>query len=211
MHFTSIISALALVLPVYSLGGTASMGCYSGVGSFENQGPYTFQSHGYCQELCAKNDFKIAALTRGNMCYCGDKMPSDSAKVADAKCDTPCLGFASASCGGKDTFTVIEAVENLGAPSSGASTTIAPTASTAAGGIIVAPSTTAGGAPTGIMTALSSTNTKSTETGSSETTVSESGSTSSSPSPSPTFNGAGTVRAGSSLVGAVIAGMGLLL
>jgi cell wall integrity and stress response component len=111
--------------------------------------------------------------------------------------------------GGKDAFTVIQAVENIGAPVSGASTTIAATASTAAGGIIVAPSTAA--APTGIVTALASTNTKSAESGSSKSTVSESGATSSSPSPSPTFNAAGTVRAGSSLIGAVIAGMGLLL
>ncbi|KAJ5124171.1 uncharacterized protein N7515_007996 [Penicillium bovifimosum] len=209
MHFNSIFSALALALPVYSLGVTAGMGCYSDVESFENQGPYTYQSHGYCQDLCSKKDFKIAALTRGTMCYCGNKMPSDSAKVADEKCDALCIGYPGSSCGGKDAFTVIQAAENVGAPASGASTTVTATASTAAGGIIVAPSTAAG-APTGIMTALSSTNTKSAETGS-KSTASESGSTSSSPSPSPTFNAAGTVRAGSSLIGAAIAGMGLLL
>jgi cell wall integrity and stress response component len=98
MHFNTIISALALALPVYSLSATASMGCYSNLESFENQGPYTYQSHGYCRNQCAKNDFKIAALTRGNMCYCGNKMPSDSAKIADEKCDVRCVGYAAVSC-----------------------------------------------------------------------------------------------------------------
>lgn len=98
MRISSIIAAFALALPVYSLSATAEMGCYSKVESFKNQGPYTYQSPGYCQNLCAKNDYKVAALSRGNMCYCGDKMPSDSFKTDDDQCDTPCVGWARGTC-----------------------------------------------------------------------------------------------------------------
>ena len=98
MHTNYFYSALALALPVYSLSATASMGCYSEVDSFKNQGPYTYQSPGHCQAECAENGFKIAALSRGNMCYCGNKVPSDSAKIADDKCDLPCSGWPAGSC-----------------------------------------------------------------------------------------------------------------
>ncbi|CAG8167295.1 unnamed protein product [Penicillium nalgiovense] len=201
MHTNYFFSALALALPVYSLSATASMGCYSEVDSFKNQGPYTYQSPGYCQAKCAENGFKVAALSHGNMCYCGNKVPSDSAKVADDKCDLACSGWPAGSCGGQDTFNIIQATENVQASASeNASTTIAPTAATAAGGIIVAPSTAT--AQIGIVTAASSGNVVSKATGSGSVATA---------SPTPTNNAAGTVSAGSSLLGAVVAGMGLLL
>ncbi|CAI7625779.1 unnamed protein product [Penicillium discolor] len=207
MHTNYIFSALALALPVYSLSSTASMGCYSAIESFKNQGPYTYQSPGYCQTQCAGKNFKVAALSRGNMCYCGNKVPSDSVKIAEDKCDIACTGWAAASCGGMDTFNVIQATDDLQAsPSENASTTIAPSAATAAGGIIVAASTA--GAPTGIVTAASTVNSKSGNAVSKSAALSGAVATA---SPTPTSNAAGTVRAGSSLLGAVVAGLGLLL
>ncbi|KAJ5592425.1 hypothetical protein N7537_009329 [Penicillium hordei] len=207
MHTNYVFTALALALPVYSLSSTASMGCYSAIESFKNQGPFTYQSPGHCQSQCADNDFKVAALSRGNMCYCGNKVPSDSAKIADDKCDIACTGWPVASCGGMDTFNIIQATDDLQAsPSGNASTTVAPTAATAAGGIIVAASTA--GAPTGIVTAASTTNSKSGNAVSKSAAVSGAVATA---SPTPTNNAAGTVRAGSSLLGAVVAGLGLLL
>ena len=108
--------------------------------------------------------------------------------------------------GGNDTFNIIQATENLQASASeNASTTIAPTAATAAGGIIVAPTTAS--AQAGIVTAVSTVNSKS---GNVISKAAGSGSVATA-SPSPTNNAAGTVRAGSSLLGAVVAGMGLLL
>ncbi|KXG46129.1 Carbohydrate-binding WSC, subgroup [Penicillium griseofulvum] len=194
MRTNYIFSALALALPVFSASST-SKGCYSEVESFKSQGPYTFQSPGYCQSECARKEFKIAALSRGNVCYCGDKVPSDSAKVADDKCDMTCPGWPDETCGGKETYNVFEANEDL--KSSGNATSSARIPATAAGGIVVAPSATA--TSTGIMTANAS---KSAASGSGA---------SSTASPTPTNNAAGTVRAGSSLLGAAIAGMGLLL
>ncbi|KAJ5154607.1 uncharacterized protein N7500_010046 [Penicillium coprophilum] len=203
MHSNYIFSVLALALPVYSLSSTASMGCYSDVESFKNQGPYTFQSQGYCQTKCAEKDFKVAALSRGNMCYCGDEVPSDSAKIADDKCDVACSGWPDDNCGGKDTFSVIQAAENVKASGSKNSTTaIEPTAATAAGGIIVAPSTSS--SPTGMATAASESANASSKSASGSQAIATA-------SPTPTDNAAGTMRAGSSLLGAAIAGIGLLL
>ncbi|KAF9252619.1 hypothetical protein DTO006G1_8771 [Penicillium roqueforti] len=205
MHSNYILSALALALPVYSLSSTASMGCYSAIESFKNQGPYTYQSPGHCQAQCAEDNYKVAALSRGNMCYCGNEMPPDSAKIADSKCDVPCAGWPAGSCGGADTFNLIQAAENLQpSASENASTTIAPTAATAAGGIIVAASTA--NPPTSIVTAVSTANSKSGNVLSKSAVFASATAT-----PTPTNNAAGTVCAGSSLLGAVFVGMGLLL
>jgi hypothetical protein len=97
MRTNYIFSALALALPVFSASST-SKGCYSELDSFKSQGPYTFQSPGYCQSECTHKEFKIAALGRGNVCYCGDKIPSESAKVADDKCDMTCPGWPDETC-----------------------------------------------------------------------------------------------------------------
>ncbi|CAG8371509.1 unnamed protein product [Penicillium salamii] len=206
MHATYILSALALALPVYS-ASTDSVGCYSDIGSMKSQGPFTFQSPGHCEDQCSKKGFKIAALGRGDMCYCGDQLPSQSAKVDDDQCDIQCSGWPEATCGGKGTYNLIQGTEVTGSDDSdSASTTAAPTAVTAAGGIVVAPSTAA--APTGIVTAASSVNSKSANASKSGSATSTA---KSSASPTPTDNAAGSVRVGSSLFGAAIAGMGLLL
>ncbi|CAG7918229.1 unnamed protein product [Penicillium olsonii] len=208
MHTSYILSALALALPVYS-SSTASMGCYSEVDSMKSQGPFTFQSPGHCQEQCSSKGFKVAALSRGDMCYCGDKLPAESAKVDDDKCDLTCPGWPEEKCGGKDTYTIIQGTEVAGSDKSeSASTTAAPTAVTAAGGIVVAPSTAA--APTGIVTAASSANSKNANSAS-KSAGSAISTAKSSASPTPTDNAAGSIRVGSSFIGAAIAGMGLLL
>ncbi|KAJ5372656.1 hypothetical protein N7517_004662 [Penicillium concentricum] len=201
MHTNYIFSALALALPVYSASSTANMGCYSEIESFKSQGPYTFQSVGNCEMQCAKNDFKVVALSAGNMCYCGNKVPSDSAKIADDKCDMLCAGWPEDNCGGRDTFSVFQAAENVKASGSENGTTVTePTAATAAGGIIVAPSKVS--SSTSIATAASKSANAFSKSASGAVATS---------SPTPTDNAAGTVRAGSSLLGAVVVGMGLLL
>ncbi|KAJ6087291.1 hypothetical protein N7467_006205 [Penicillium canescens] len=214
MHTSYIIAALALALPVYSTS-SGNVGCYSDAGSLKNKGPYSYQSPGYCEEVCLRDGHKVAALTRGNMCYCGDTLPSQSAKVDDDKCDQMCIGWPSDSCGGKDTFTVYwitkDDAENNSPENS--STTAAPTAATAAtaaGGIIVAP--TANSAPSGIVTAPSSMNSKGASAiASKSANAASTAATSATASASPTNNAAGTIQVGSSLIGAVVAGMGLLL
>jgi hypothetical protein len=239
MHTSYIIAALALALPVYSTP-SGNVGCYSDAGSLKNKGPYSYQSPGYCEELCLRDGHKVAALTRGNMCYCGDTLPSQSAKVDDDKCDQACIGYPSDSCkslekhmpheqsqeqqltnfsiyigGGKDTFTVYwitkdDAENNSPENSSTTAASTAATAATAAGGIIIAP--TANSAPSGIVTAPSSMNSKGASAITSKSAnAASTAATSATASASPTNNAASTIQVGSSLIGAVVAGVGLLL
>ncbi|KAJ5766816.1 uncharacterized protein N7511_004432 [Penicillium nucicola] len=207
MHPNIILAALALALPVHSM---VNMGCYSDAGSLKNQGPYSYQSPGYCQDHCLGAGKSVFALTRGNMCYCGDALPTE--KVNDDKCNQVCPGWPAESCGGNDTFSVYQIIgENApDSASDGASTTAAPTAATAAGGIIVAPTTNS--APSGIVTAVSSMNSKGvTALASKSANAATAAATSATVSASPTNNAAGTLQVGSSMMGAVVAGMGLLL
>ncbi|CAI7673003.1 unnamed protein product [Penicillium bialowiezense] len=210
MHATYLLSALALALPVYS--SSSNMGCYSQVESFRTQGPYSFQSRGYCEDHCMKKGFKVAALSRGTICSCGDKFPSESNKVDDDQCNDLCVGYPADTCGGPNTYNVIQVsgvADSDDSDSSSASTTAAPTAVTAAGGIVVAPSTAAG--PTGIVTAASSANSKSANSVASKSAGSATTAATSNASPTPTDSAADAIRVGSPLIGAVIAGMGLLL
>lgn len=111
--------------------------------------------------------------------------------------------------GGKNAYTVLSTGEYAAVSNDGSST------ATATGGIIVAPTNiNPSSVPTGILTAPgsggykpNSTSTASKSAGSSAAVTS----VSTSASASPTLNAADGLRAGSSLLGAVVAGLGLLL
>ncbi|KAJ5306322.1 hypothetical protein PENANT_c017G06251 [Penicillium antarcticum] len=210
MHSSFILAALALALPVYS-SSSGYVGCYSDAGSLKNKGPFSYQSVGACEQSCVRDGHNVIGLTRGNMCYCGDAVPSQSAKVDNDKCDLACPGYPADKCGGTDTFTIYQIAKKDAedSASEASSTTMAPSAATAAGGIIVA--ATANSAPSGIVTTTSSMNAKVTALASKSANAASTAATSASVSASPTNNAAGTIQVGSSLVGAVIAGMGLLL
>lgn len=73
-------------------------GCYSSAGSLESDGSYMYQSTGYCGEQCTGKDQAVMGLTEGNSCWCGGSIPSDSDKVDDERCNSPCTGFGSDNC-----------------------------------------------------------------------------------------------------------------
>lgn len=108
MRATSILSVLALALPVFSASG---LGCYSEIPSLKSQGPYSFNSLGYCQSKCIEKEFKFAALKRGNMCYCGNTLPSQSNKVDDEKCNTVCPGYPVNNCKSNSLTTYASATK----------------------------------------------------------------------------------------------------
>ncbi|KAI9850753.1 MAG: hypothetical protein M1838_005164 [Thelocarpon superellum] len=113
-------------------------GCYSAGGTLQDQGSYTFQTSGWCQNLTVVVFNKpVMALTAGSHCWIGDELPPPSDKVDDSKCNTPCNGFPSQKCGGQNFWgawlTGTEAtVPNMPASSSSSSnpsTTSAPSSS----------------------------------------------------------------------------------
>ncbi|KAL4795816.1 hypothetical protein BDV19DRAFT_388841 [Aspergillus venezuelensis] len=108
MKFTP---TLLTLLPLLSAAKASDnpatdLGCFSDLTGFENQGSYTFQSHGYCIDLCETNGKTYAAL-KGDDCYCGDTDPAKKDMVDDDKCDTACSGYPAVNCGGDKAWTVL--------------------------------------------------------------------------------------------------------
>ncbi|KAJ5296952.1 uncharacterized protein N7443_007845 [Penicillium atrosanguineum] len=203
-------ATLALALPALASASTSVLGCYSSVPSLKDEGRYTFQSQGYCEEKCQSGGFRIAALT-GLQCLCGNELPPSSAQVDDDKCDTVCAGWPednSPANTPKSPIPVPAPTPRTPPDSTPAS------ASTAAGGIVVAPTNiNPSSVPTAILTAPSSTVPSASASAIASKSVAAAAitSVSSSTSASPTMNAANSMHAGSSVIGAAIAGLGLLL
>ncbi|KAJ5668289.1 uncharacterized protein N7477_006859 [Penicillium maclennaniae] len=225
MHSQHLFATLALTLPALVTATVSQMGCYSSVPGLKDEGDFTFQSLGYCQEKCEQGGFRIAALTGGTQCLCGNEFPPSSALVDDDKCDLTCPGWPEDECGGNDYYNVLSIGEyiEVSDSSSASSTSVSSTsasASTIAGGIIVAPTNlNPSSVPTAILTATDSLVTSASASVSASTSAIASKSVvaaaitsvSSSASASPTVNAANAMHAGSSVIGAAIAGLGLLL
>ncbi|KAI7207540.1 hypothetical protein KC352_g17747, partial [Hortaea werneckii] len=61
-------------------------GCYSSSAGLTDQGSYTYQTSGYCQEQCAPDNYAVMGLSGGSNCWCGNALPQSSNKVSDSKC-----------------------------------------------------------------------------------------------------------------------------
>jgi cell wall integrity and stress response component len=96
MH-SQYLSALALALPVVA-GYTSTLGCYSKVSSLTNQAGFQFMDYGWCTDKCSEGGYRIAALSGGKSCACSDKLPAESAKVDDDKCNIDCQGWPEDKC-----------------------------------------------------------------------------------------------------------------
>ncbi|RYO75311.1 hypothetical protein DL764_010481 [Monosporascus ibericus] len=93
--------------PESPVRGTVTVrGCYSSLGELKPvYDDNNFNSKGACNTECNKLGNYVAA-TALDTCYCGDKYPPSSAKVADNRCSEPCPGFDQEACGGLNTFSV---------------------------------------------------------------------------------------------------------
>lgn len=104
MRFSTIQSAF-LTSTLFFVAGLPAVvasgsykGCYSDVTPLEDQGPYTFQSQGYCQNECSGKNKSVYALYQGKYCYCGDEIPASKSKVSDDNCQTGCQGYQLDKC-----------------------------------------------------------------------------------------------------------------
>ncbi|KAL2216222.1 WSC domain-containing protein [Thermoascus aurantiacus ATCC 26904] len=112
------------------LKAMTAKGCYKASGSsmLTDQGPYTFQSSGWCQKTCVAKGYPVMALWKGSNCLCGNELPPDSAKTSDSDCNTPCDGWPQDMCGGPNAYSVLldgmdNDVPTAGSSSSDASAT----------------------------------------------------------------------------------------
>lgn len=86
---------LAASLPIIE-ASTGYQGCYSDAGSLDDQGPFTFQSSGYCKKKCSGKGKPVYALYKGSNCLCGDEIPSS--KTSDDDCNVECNGYPADKC-----------------------------------------------------------------------------------------------------------------
>lgn len=63
-----------------------------------DQGSYTYQTSGYCQEVCYNISMPAMGLTGGSDCYCGSQLPAEGDKVDDSQCSTGCNGYGTENC-----------------------------------------------------------------------------------------------------------------
>ncbi|EAU29685.1 predicted protein [Aspergillus terreus NIH2624] len=96
---------LSLALP-FAANAYSYVGCYSDPGSLDFEGGYTFQSDGYCTEVCSRLEKPVMATNAGTKCFCGDEVPPSSVSVPKSKCNVACAGFPNVMCGGDHAWSV---------------------------------------------------------------------------------------------------------
>ncbi|CAG8727917.1 2560_t:CDS:2 [Gigaspora margarita] len=114
---------------------TVPLGCYirnssfttdtlNGLANLNFSDPYqdrdgNLMDSGLCIIHCADYLFTFAALTNGNQCRCGNKTGLDAyTKLTDESlvnqtCNLNCVGNSSYICGGKDGYTVYNALTSI--------------------------------------------------------------------------------------------------
>lgn len=88
--------SVALVQPI-SADPAGFQGCFSSVANYTRTGAYIYQSDGYCVSICKGKGQTIAA-TQGELCACGQSVPSAKLQVADDQCETSCPGYPYENC-----------------------------------------------------------------------------------------------------------------
>jgi hypothetical protein len=88
---------LATNLPA-AFADMVSVGCFSDSTPLADQGPYMYQSNGWCMQECLKINSLVFALTKGTDCLCGNELPRKSAKTSDSNCNVKCAGWPDVMC-----------------------------------------------------------------------------------------------------------------
>ncbi|KAK5173148.1 Stress-activated PKC1-MPK1 kinase pathway sensor [Saxophila tyrrhenica] len=153
-------SAPLLVLAFSAMAaaqGVSLIGCYSSIKPLTNQGTDRYQSSGACSKTCARQNAATFAMSRGNLCFCGNMLPAESTQTDDSECDTPCVGYPDEMCGGPDAYSVYLSGTEVNVPvfgstggddgddssdSSGSSSSAPPTTSTSTSTSTSTPPTT---------------------------------------------------------------------
>jgi len=98
MAALSLFCSFALVTAQSSLKPLVNKGCFTSSTGMTDQGSYTYQSPGYCQQQCVNSNKPVMGTTQGSNCWCGDLLPESSSKVADSQCSSPCNGYNLDTC-----------------------------------------------------------------------------------------------------------------
>ncbi|PGH05087.1 cell wall integrity and stress response component [Blastomyces parvus] len=92
--------------PKIPVNKSINIGCYKSHKPLEDFGEYTWQSVGWCQQVCVKEKKTVMALFAGSNCYCGNEIPRESDKTKMSECNTKCDGWPTEMCGGLEAYHV---------------------------------------------------------------------------------------------------------
>lgn len=96
------------------LNAMTQEGCYSSSAPMTDQGPWTYQTSGYCQPICVGQNKPVMATTNGSNCWCGDQLPALDTKVDSSQCNTPCNGYDQEMCTYANSHQVSTRSANIG-------------------------------------------------------------------------------------------------
>ena len=84
------------------------LGCYSSSQPLTNEGTDIYQSSGECGKTCSAFNSAVFAMSQGNLCFCGNTLPAQSAITSDSDCSTPCVGYPDEMCAYGDMKPCVE-------------------------------------------------------------------------------------------------------
>jgi hypothetical protein len=92
---------------VPSWGPGRYMGCWRGLGEMKQYVHLDtlLTTPSYCTRECKRLKYPFAGLTKGNLCFCGNKY-DNGGKVPEAHCDYGCSGDQTLKCGGGNKASV---------------------------------------------------------------------------------------------------------
>lgn len=92
------------------------IGCYAG-GTFDVCGDYASDSltPEICTTCCGLAGYRYSALRNGEQCLCSNTVDSNK-RVGDPRCDDPCTGNIVLRCGGRDAYSIYEALGDYSFP-----------------------------------------------------------------------------------------------
>ncbi|PSR85685.1 hypothetical protein BD289DRAFT_453187 [Coniella lustricola] len=132
------------------LGTAISQGCYSSWGDLFHFGTSVYNSRGSCATTnCTDAGYKVAAMTGGNQCWCGNEYPPTDTRAADSKCNIGCAGYPQEACGGFanniEYFSVFNTGLSLEVSNSEDNTTSTSASGTGTGTVVASSTITSGG------------------------------------------------------------------
>lgn len=91
------IKNIAIALALASTTAAKEVGCFGDSGSLKLEDSSVYQSRGHCLDVCRNKGSSVAAITKGNKCFCGDDIPTGE-KLPDSECGAPCDGYPADTC-----------------------------------------------------------------------------------------------------------------
>jgi hypothetical protein len=95
-----------LPLPLTLRHGTIMpYGCYASFSIASSERTHIFNSVGSCTSYCKASGNTVAAM-KELLCLCSALLPFTAEKAEEARCNTPCPGYPSETCGGRETYSL---------------------------------------------------------------------------------------------------------